>query len=115
MAERKARRYVRLSLAIVYLAAGILHLTNPAPFFIISPQWVPQRSLVIALTGLCEIAASLLAARHGVIPKTLNFATPDVEQPLHVVHGEHLASSNGLFLKTSVTRVGQASAVVIQA
>ena len=64
--------------------------------------------------GLCEIAASLLAARHGVIPKTLNFATPDVEQPLNVVHGEHLTSSNGLFLKTSVTRVGQASAVVIQ-
>ncbi len=64
--------------------------------------------------GLCEIAASLLAARHGVIPKTLNFATPDVEQPLNVVHGEHRTSSNGLFLKTSVTRVGQASAVVIQ-
>ena len=65
--------------------------------------------------SLCEIAASLLAAQHGVVPKTLNFATPDVEQPLNVVHGEHLTSSSGLFLKTSVTRVGQASAVVIQA
>ncbi|MDA1231877.1 MAG: beta-ketoacyl-[acyl-carrier-protein] synthase family protein, partial [Planctomycetota bacterium] len=65
--------------------------------------------------GLCEIAASLLAAQHGVIPKTLNFATPDSEQPLNVVHGEHQTTSNGLFLKTSVTRVGQASAVVIQA
>jgi len=64
--------------------------------------------------GLCEIAASLLAAQHGVIPKTLNFATPDAEQPLNVVHGEHQTASNGLFLKTSVTRVGQASAVVIQ-
>ncbi len=65
--------------------------------------------------ALCEIAASLVAAQHGVVPKTLNFATPDVEQPLNVVHGEHLTTSNGLFLKTSVTRVGQASAVVIQA
>lgn len=65
--------------------------------------------------SLCEIAASLLAAQHGVVPKTLNFAAPDVEQPLNVVHGEHLTSSSGLFLKTSVTRVGQASAVVIQA
>jgi len=65
--------------------------------------------------ALCEIAASLLAAQHGVVPKTLNFTTPDVEQPLNVVHGEHLTTSNGLFLKTSVTRVGQASAVVIQA
>ena len=65
--------------------------------------------------GLCEIAASLLAAQHGVIPRTLNFATADAEQPLNVVHGEHQTTSNGLFLKTSVTRVGQASAVVIQA
>lgn len=65
--------------------------------------------------ALCEIAASLLAAQHGVVPKTLNFATPDVEQPLNVVHGEHLTTTNPLFLKTSVTRVGQASAVVIQA
>ena len=65
--------------------------------------------------GLCEIAASLLAAQHGVIPRTLNFATPDAEQPLNVVHGEHQTTSNNLFLKTSVTRVGQASAVVIQA
>ncbi|HQX49080.1 MAG TPA: beta-ketoacyl-[acyl-carrier-protein] synthase family protein [Planctomycetaceae bacterium] len=65
--------------------------------------------------GLCEIAASLLAFQHGVIPKTLNFATPDPEEPLNVVHGEHLTTTNGLFLKTSVTRMGQASAVVIQA
>lgn len=65
--------------------------------------------------GLCEIAASLLAFQHGVIPKTLNFATPDPEEPLNVVHGEHLTTNNGLFLKTSVTRMGQASAVVIQA
>lgn len=65
--------------------------------------------------GLCEIAASLLAFQHGVIPKTLNFATPDPDQPLNVVHGEHLTTDNGLFLKTSVTRMGQASAVVIQA
>ena len=64
--------------------------------------------------GLCEIAASLLALQHGVIPKTLNFSTPDSEAPLNVVHGEHQPCSNGIFLKTSVTRVGQASAVVVR-
>lgn len=65
--------------------------------------------------GLCEIAASLLALQQGLIPRTLNFQTADPEAPLNVVHGEHLATSNKLFLKTSVTRMGQASAVVIQA
>lgn len=64
--------------------------------------------------GLCEIAASLLALHHGVIPKTLNYSSPDSETPLNVVHGDHQTSSNGVFLKTSVTRVGQASAVVVR-
>ena len=63
---------------------------------------------------VAEIAASLLALHHGVIPKTLNFSSPDSEAPLNVVHGEHQTSSNGVFLKTSVTRVGQASAVVVR-
>jgi len=63
LAERKARCYARLSLAIVYLAAGILHLTNPAPFLKITPHWVPQPSLVIALTGLCEIAGAVVLAQ----------------------------------------------------
>ncbi len=64
--------------------------------------------------GLCEIAASLLSLQHGVIPKTLNYSTPDSESPLNVVHGEHMTTSNGVFLKTSVTRMGQASAVVVK-
>lgn len=65
--------------------------------------------------GLVEVAASLLALQQGVIPKTLNFAHADAAAPLNVVHGEHRATTNRLFLKTSVTRMGQASAVVIQA
>jgi 3-oxoacyl-[acyl-carrier-protein] synthase II len=64
--------------------------------------------------GLCEIAASLLALQHGVIPRTLNYSTPDSESPLNVVHGEHQTTTNGVFLKTSVTRMGQASAVVVK-
>lgn len=64
--------------------------------------------------GLCEIAASLLGLQHGIIPKTLNFHHADPAAPLNVVHGEHLPTTNKLFLKTSVTRMGQASAVVIR-
>jgi 3-oxoacyl-[acyl-carrier-protein] synthase II len=65
-------------------------------------------------SALCEIAASILSLQHGVIPKTLNFSTPDSESPLNVVHGEHQTTANGIFLKTSVTRMGQASAVVVK-
>lgn len=64
--------------------------------------------------GLCEIAASLLGLQHGVIPMTLNYHTADPAAPLNVVHGEHLATSGKVFLKTSVTRMGQASAVIIR-
>jgi 3-oxoacyl-[acyl-carrier-protein] synthase II len=64
--------------------------------------------------GLTEITASLLGLQHGLVPRTLNFATPDPNAPLNVVHGEHQPVSNKLFLKTSVTRMGQASAVVIR-
>ena len=64
-------------------------------------------------SSLCEIAASLMGLQNGVVPKTLNFETPDAEAPLNVVSNEHLSTSNGLFLKTSVTRMGQATAVVV--
>ena len=62
---------------------------------------------------LTEIAVSLLGLSNGVIPRTLNFTGSDAELPLHVVAGEHAKPTNGVFLKTSVTRMGQSSAVVI--
>ena len=65
-------------------------------------------------SSLCELAASLLALQHGLIPRTLNFSATDADTPLDVVHGEHRKASSTLFLKTSVTRMGQASAVVIK-
>lgn len=64
-------------------------------------------------SGLQEIAASLIGLQHGVVPKTLNFAESDADTPLNVVSGDHLPTENKLFLKTSVTRMGQGSAVVI--
>ena len=64
---------------------------------------------------LTEIAFSLMGLQHGLVPKTLNFESPDEDAALNVVAGEHLATDNKLFLKTSVTRMGQCSAVVIGA
>ena len=57
------RTIVRWVLAILYLAAGILHLAKPAPFLTIMPDWVPYPAAVIALTGLAEIAGALALAQ----------------------------------------------------
>lgn len=62
--------------------------------------------------GVLELTASLLGLQRGVVPPTLNYTQPDPTCALNVVHGEPLPVSNRVVLKTSVTRQGQASAVV---
>jgi uncharacterized membrane protein len=52
------RTVARSVLAAVFLAAGVLHLTSPAPFVSIIPAWVPWAGPVVALTGLLEIAGA---------------------------------------------------------
>lgn len=64
-------------------------------------------------SAIAEIALSLLSLEHGVVPRTLNFEAADDGISLNVVSGEHLTTENKLFLKTSVTRMGQSSAVVV--
>ncbi|MGH7128349.1 MAG: beta-ketoacyl-[acyl-carrier-protein] synthase family protein [Planctomycetaceae bacterium] len=64
--------------------------------------------------GTLELAGSILALREGVVPKTLNLATPDPQCPLSVVRGEHLPTDNPLVLSINVTRMGQASALVVR-
>lgn len=58
-----SRLILRIVLAAAYLAAGIAHLWAPAPFLSITPAWVPQPQLVIAVTGIAEIlgATALVA------------------------------------------------------
>ncbi|MBP0492661.1 DoxX family protein [Pararoseomonas indoligenes] len=46
-------------LAAAYLVAGVLHLTAPDPFLLITPDWVPFPRQVILGTGLCEIAGAV--------------------------------------------------------
>ncbi|WP_420383961.1 DoxX family protein [Novosphingobium sp.] len=54
-----ARRLTRYFLVAAYFAAGVLHLAKPAPFLTITPAWVPDAPLVIALTGLAELAGAI--------------------------------------------------------
>jgi 3-oxoacyl-[acyl-carrier-protein] synthase II len=63
--------------------------------------------------GTLEIVASLLGLQHGVVMPTLNYETPDPQCALNIVHGQPLSVTNNVFLKISVTRAGQASAVVM--
>lgn len=52
------RGLLRTLLALFYAAAGVLHLLKPAPFLSIMPPWVPAPALVVALTGVAELAGA---------------------------------------------------------
>ena len=62
-ARERWRSALRWLLALSYLAAGLLHLGIPRPFIQITPDWVPMKSAVIALTGLAEIAGAIALAQ----------------------------------------------------
>lgn len=64
--------------------------------------------------GLLELTGSLLGLHQNVVPPTLNYETPDPECPLNVVHGEPLSVANKTVLNINVTRMGQASAAIVQ-
>lgn len=50
---------MRWLMAAFYLVAGVVHLTSPDPFLLITPEWVPFPRQVILLTGVCEIAGAI--------------------------------------------------------
>jgi uncharacterized membrane protein len=64
------RSGLRLILAIFYLAAGILHLTSPRGFLAITPGWVPFPEIIVAVTGVAEIAGAIGL----IIPQTRKWA-----------------------------------------
>lgn len=53
------RTVVRYVLAIFYLAAGIIHVADPAPFLSIIPVWVPFPENVVFLTGIAEVLGAI--------------------------------------------------------
>ena len=62
----RGRVTARWVLAALYLAAGVIHLAMPAPFLLITPDWVPYPRAVILGTGLCEIAGALALPTRGL-------------------------------------------------
>src|SRR5262249_22979261 len=64
--------------------------------------------------GSVELIASLMAANRGLIPTILNCDRPDPEIEADLVLGSPRTSSNPTFVKTNLTPLGQASALVIR-
>jgi uncharacterized membrane protein len=58
-----ARAVLRLLLAAAYVAAGAMHFAAPRPFVAITPDWVPEKGAVVALTGAAEILGALALAQ----------------------------------------------------
>ncbi len=54
----RIRTFFRWLMALFYAFAGVMHLIRPAPFLSITPHWVPAAPLVIALTGIAELAGA---------------------------------------------------------
>src|SRR5580765_6754459 len=52
------RGVARVALALFYALAGMLHLILPNPFVSIVPGWAPAPDVVVALTGLAELAGA---------------------------------------------------------
>jgi 3-oxoacyl-[acyl-carrier-protein] synthase II len=64
--------------------------------------------------GAVELLGSLLGVNHGFVPPTLNCDEPDPECALDIVRNAPRATNNPTFLKTNLTRHGQAAALVIR-
>ena len=54
----RSRTIARCVLAAAYALAGVAHLTRPTGFVAITPHWVPAPDVVVALTGLAELAGA---------------------------------------------------------
>lgn len=66
MTGRPLRRASLVVLSFAFAAAGALHLSHPAPFLLITPDWVPHPEQVVRATG----AAELLGAAGLLFPRT---------------------------------------------
>lgn len=49
----------QLLLAAFFAVAGIAHFVRPGPYIGIMPRWVPAPALMVALSGVAEIAGGL--------------------------------------------------------
>ena len=93
------RTAARIVLAAVFLGAGVLHLMVPGPFVRITPHWVSDPALVVALTGVAELlgAAGLMIPRLRVVAGWALALYAVCVYPANIQHAVNfLASGTGL-------------------
>lgn len=59
MTRARVRTVLRWLVAAFYAFAGYAHLMRPEGFISITPGWVPQPELVVALTGVAEVLGAI--------------------------------------------------------
>jgi 3-oxoacyl-[acyl-carrier-protein] synthase II len=77
------------------------------------PVWSikPNIGHFSAGSGTTDVAASLLAMKHGTLPATLNYAEPDPACPVQVL-SKARPIARPYFVKVGYTEMGQCGAVV---
>ena len=66
-------------------------------------------------SGAVELAGSVLALRHGMLPMTLNYETPDPQCRVNVIHHEPAKLRNHIALSVNRTDMGQSAAAILRA
>lgn len=64
--------------------------------------------------SVVELVASVQSMQHDVVPKTLNYSTPDPDCPIEVVAGDHLRTKQSASLAISYSGTGQAATVLLR-
>lgn len=64
------KRWSTYLMSALYIAAGINHFWHPAAYIRIMPPWLPAHQLLVAISGVAEVALGVLL----LIPKTRKLA-----------------------------------------
>jgi 3-oxoacyl-[acyl-carrier-protein] synthase II len=87
---------------------------------VFGPRGVPVTGLkgylgnTVSGSGAIELVGSLLAVNAGFVPRTRNCENPDPSLELDVVTDSDRHPVNDILVKTTVTRHGQAAALVVR-
>ena len=68
----------------------------------------------LGAAGAFGVATGALAVRHGVVPPTLNYETPDPDCPLRVVHGAPLVTDIGVAIVNAFGFGGQNAVLALR-
>jgi uncharacterized membrane protein len=56
----------RVAVGLLFVSAGVLHFVYPKAYRAIVPRWLPARGLLVAISGVCEIAGGIGVVVPGV-------------------------------------------------